>query len=190
MSKRAFTLLLVGMSVAGFAAGAFVTARMISVQAQAKPGRRIRGAGGPARGSRRGRPIYRRSKLAEADHALPGHEKWTYGAVESIYAESPNRVFILERGEIPNLKRPEEVPYPSVGPSISFPVAQVPWRNASVGPVTSAGNPVWSGKLGVDARWEHCIVVVDRQRQYHRRLDEMGQDAAPPALHHHESLRS
>ena len=93
--------------------------------------------------------------------ALPGHEKWTYGAVESVFAESPNRVFILERGEIPNLKRPEEVAYPSVGPSISFPVSQVPWRNASVGPVTSAGNPVWSGKLGVDARWEHCIVVVD-----------------------------
>ncbi len=95
--------------------------------------------------------------------ALPGHEKWTWGAVESVFAESPNRVFVLERGEIPNLKRPEEVPYPSVGPSLSFPVAQVPWRNASVGPVTAAGNPVWQGKLGVDARWEHCIVVVDAQ---------------------------
>ena len=95
--------------------------------------------------------------------ALPGHEKWTWGAVESVFAESPNRVFILERGEIPNLKRPEEIPYPSVGPSISFPVSQVPWRNASVGPVTAAGNPVWQGKLGVDARWEHCIVVVDAQ---------------------------
>ena len=93
--------------------------------------------------------------------ALPGHEKWTYGAVESVFAENPNRVFILERGEIPAMKRPEEIPYPSVGPSISFPVAQVPWRNASVGPVTSAGNPVWKGTLGVDARWEHCIVVVD-----------------------------
>lgn len=95
--------------------------------------------------------------------ALPGHEKWTWGAVESVFAESPNRVFVLERGEIPNIKRPEEVPYPSVGPSLSFPVAQVPWRNASVGPVTAAGNPVWQGKLGVDARWEHCIVVVDAQ---------------------------
>ena len=95
--------------------------------------------------------------------ALPGHEKWTWGAVESVFAESPNRVFVLERGEIPNIKRPEEVPYPSVGPSLSFPVAQVPWRNASVGPVTAAGNPVWQGKLGVDARWEHCLVVVDAQ---------------------------
>jgi DNA-binding beta-propeller fold protein YncE len=93
--------------------------------------------------------------------SLPGHEKWTWGAVESVFAESANRVFILERGEIPAMKRPEEVPYPKVGPSISFPVSQLPFRNASVGPVTAAGNPVWEGKLGVDARWEHCIVVVD-----------------------------
>ena len=92
---------------------------------------------------------------------LPGHEKWTWGAVESVFAESPNRVFIIQRGEIPTMMRPEEVPYPAVGPGISFPVAQLPFRNASVGPVTAAGNPVWNGKLGVDARWEHCVVVVD-----------------------------
>src|SRR2546423_556118 len=67
---------------------------------------------------------------------LPGHEKWTWGAVESVFAESPNRVFVIQRGEIPKLSRPEEVPYRSVGPSISFPVSQVPFRNASVGPVT------------------------------------------------------
>ena len=65
---------------------------------------------------------------------LPGHEKWTWGAVQGIFAESPNRVFILERGELPKLERPEEVPYPKVGPSISFPVSQTPFRNASVGP--------------------------------------------------------
>lgn len=92
---------------------------------------------------------------------LPGNEKWTWGAVESVFAESPNRVIIIERGEIPKLSRPQEVPYPSVGPSLSFPVSAVPFRNASVGPVTAAGNPVWSGKLGVDARWENCVVVVD-----------------------------
>jgi hypothetical protein len=92
---------------------------------------------------------------------LPGHERWTWGAVESVFAESPNRVFILRRGEIPNLTRPNEIAYPEVGPGLSFPVSQLPFRNASVGPVTAAGNPVWSGKLGIDARWEDCIVVVD-----------------------------
>jgi hypothetical protein len=92
---------------------------------------------------------------------LPGHEKWTWGAVESVFAESPNRVFILQRGEIPNLTRPKEIAYPEVGPGLSFPVSQLPFRNASIGPVTAAGNPVWTGKLDVDARWEDCIVVVD-----------------------------
>ncbi|HEY3159320.1 MAG TPA: hypothetical protein VGJ78_10205 [Vicinamibacterales bacterium] len=98
---------------------------------------------------------------------LPGHEKWTWGAAQGIFAETPNRVFLLQRGELPALDRPEEVPYPKVGPSISFPVTQTPFRNASVGPVASPGNQGsdgwngWKGKLGVDARWEHCVVVVD-----------------------------
>jgi len=98
---------------------------------------------------------------------LPGHEKWTFGAAQGIFAETPNRVFLLQRGELPSLDRPEEVPYPNVGPSISFPVTQTPWRNASVGPVASPGNQGsdgwngWKGKMGVDARWEHCVLVVD-----------------------------
>jgi sugar lactone lactonase YvrE len=98
---------------------------------------------------------------------LPGHDKWTWGAVQSIYAESPNRVFILQRGELPKLERPEEVPYPAIGPSLSFPVSQTPFRNASVGPVSSPGNSGsdgwngWKGKMGVDARWEHNLIVVD-----------------------------
>jgi len=100
---------------------------------------------------------------------LPGHEKWTWGATQGIFAETPNRVFILQRGELPNLERPVEVPYPNVGPSISFPVTQTPFRNASVGPVSSPGNQGsdgwngWKGKLGVDARWEHCVLVVDAE---------------------------
>jgi peptidylamidoglycolate lyase len=99
---------------------------------------------------------------------LPGHEDWTWGAVQGIFAESPDRVFLLMRGELPQLERPMEVPYPSVGPSLSFPVSQAPFRNASVGPVTSPGNSGsdgwngWQGELGVDARWEHCLLVVDR----------------------------
>ena len=98
---------------------------------------------------------------------LAGHEKWTWGAVQGIFAESPNRVFVLMRGELPELERPAEVPYPGVGPSLSFPVSQTPFRNASVGPVSSPGNSGsdgwngWKGKLGVDARWEHCLFVVD-----------------------------
>src|SRR5262245_40278780 len=31
---------------------------------------------------------------------VPGNEKWTYGAGQSVYAESPNRIFMLFRGEL------------------------------------------------------------------------------------------
>src|SRR6185503_5423600 len=34
---------------------------------------------------------------------LPGNEKWTWGSGEGIFAESPNRVYILQRGELPVL---------------------------------------------------------------------------------------
>src|SRR5262245_5094370 len=30
---------------------------------------------------------------------LPGHDKWTYGGARGIFAESPNRVFMLGGGE-------------------------------------------------------------------------------------------
>ena len=99
---------------------------------------------------------------------LPDHADWTWGAVQGIYAESPDRVFLLMRGELPALERPVEVPYPDIGPSLSFPVSATPFRNASVGPITSPGNTgsdgwnEWQGTLGVDARWEHCLIVVDR----------------------------
>jgi sugar lactone lactonase YvrE len=100
---------------------------------------------------------------------LPGHEKWTWGAMQGVFAESQNRVFVLQRGELPTIERPQEAPYPKVGPSISFPVSQTPFRNASVGLLASPGNQGsdgwngWKGKLGVDARWEHCVLVVDAE---------------------------
>ena len=37
---------------------------------------------------------------------LPGHEGWTYGAAQSVFAASPDRVFVLQRGELPALERP------------------------------------------------------------------------------------
>src|SRR5437868_4612930 len=73
----------------------------------------------------------------------------------------------------PNIRRPQGKAVPEFGPSLTFPVGQAPFRNASQGPVSSppgAGGPgqdpddpaqAWQGKLGVDARWEHCLVVVN-----------------------------
>jgi hypothetical protein len=101
---------------------------------------------------------------------LPGNEKWTYGAGQSVFAESPNRIFMLFRGELPNIKRPESKVLGDMGPSIQFPVGRLPWRDATVSSPPGAGGTgqdpkdgmrLWKGKLGVDAQWENCIVVVD-----------------------------
>src|SRR5215470_12956789 len=48
--------------------------------------------------------------------SLPGHDKWTWGAGQSVFAESPNRVFILQRGELPNIMRPQTIKLPQLGP--------------------------------------------------------------------------
>ena len=65
--------------------------------------------------------------------ALPGNEKWTWGAGQSVFAESPNRVFILERGELPNIERPKTIKLTQLGPSIEFPIGRLPWRDGAAG---------------------------------------------------------
>ena len=92
--------------------------------------------------------------------SLPGHEKWTWGSAEGIFAENPNRIYVAQRGELPVLTRPTNTPIPQFGPSLSFPVNQAPFRNASQGPVAS---PPSKGKSGVDYRWEHNLIVLDSQ---------------------------
>src|SRR3989304_301429 len=63
--------------------------------------------------------------------SLPGHEKWTWGAAQGLFAESPNRVYLLFRGELPKLPRPATRLLPEVGPSIQFPINRLPWRDAT-----------------------------------------------------------
>jgi hypothetical protein len=104
---------------------------------------------------------------------LPGHENWTWGAVQGVFAESPDRVFMLERGELPAIQRPMPKAFPEMGPSLSFPVGQAPFRNASQGMVASppgAGGPgadpddpaqAWKGRMGIDARWEHTVLAFN-----------------------------
>ena len=116
--------------------------------------------------------------------SVPGNEKWTYGAGESVFAESPNRVFMLFRGELPKMAPPKAMLVPQAGPSLNFPVAGF-WRDATTASLPGVGGTdqdtrkwftAWEGKeddigikgppyrkLGVDAKWENCLVVVDAE---------------------------
>ena len=69
---------------------------------------------------------------------LPGNEKWTYGAGEGVFAESPNRVYMLFRGELPKMDPPKAALLPQLGPSISFPVAGF-WRDATTASLPGVG---------------------------------------------------
>ena len=104
---------------------------------------------------------------------LPGNEKWTWGAGQGIYAENPDRVFLLFRGELPNIKRPTARLLTDFGPSLVFPIGRLPWRDATVSALPGAGGTgqdpddgpkLWmegKGVVGVDAKWEHCLTIVD-----------------------------
>jgi hypothetical protein len=142
-----------------------------TVMAQAKPG-----AGFAATpGAKGGQDIFGPYEVVKGwpkdISSVPGNEKWTYGAGQSVFAESPNRVFMLFRGELPNIRRPQTKMLPDMGPSIQFPIGRLPWRDAtSASPPGggAGGTPAppdltagWPGKLGVDAQWENCIVVAD-----------------------------
>ena len=156
-----------------FGMGFLTATRLAPVQGQTKPGFGFAAVAGQKGGQDLTGPYDVVADWPKPLSQLPGHDNWTWGAVEGIYAESPDRVFIAQRGELPLLKRPEQTPIPQFGPSLSFPTAEVPFRNASQGPVASlpgGGAPgqvpekadeYWKGKVGVDARWEHNLVVVD-----------------------------
>jgi DNA-binding beta-propeller fold protein YncE len=161
VSNLAAALVLLIVSVIGI--------RMTPVEGQARP--EVRVAAVPS--EKGGQDIFGAYDIV-ADwpkpiSSLPGHEKWTWGAGQSVFAESANRVFILQRGELPNLQRPKTIQLPQLGPNIEFPIGRLPWRDATSTsppgqletPDGKVGDDSDVGKAGVDFNWHHCIVVVD-----------------------------
>ena len=102
---------------------------------------------------------------------LPGNEKWTFGAGQGVFAESPDRVYYIQRGQLPVLPQPTGrggTPLPQIGPNLVFPVAGM-WRNATSASPPGAlevngkvGDDSDRGKNGVDFLWENCILVINR----------------------------
>ena len=97
--------------------------------------------------------------------ALPGHEGWAWSTGMDIFAESPNRVFFLQKGELPDLKRPQMVRLDEqFGPGIRFPVNRLPFRQSgSASPDGADLDDPAFGTPGVHSRWEHLINVVNAE---------------------------
>lgn len=104
---------------------------------------------------------------------LPDHDGWRWGATEGLFAESPDRVLVVQLGELPDFERPALRPLPEIGPSLSFPLNGVPYRYASQGGYASppgGGGPgqdpddpavQYRGRPGIDSRWEHLVVAYN-----------------------------
>src|SRR4029078_13354384 len=63
--------------------------------------------------------------------AIPGHGPWTFGAGQSVFAESPDRIYVVQRGELPEIPRPMTRKLSHLAPSIAFPIGRLPWRDAT-----------------------------------------------------------
>src|SRR5581483_1098015 len=118
---RKLSLMLVMLAL-GIAIGLAVSGRLASVQAaRSKPGTGFAAVPGTL-GSEDLTGAYEVVKNWPQDvSTLPGNEKWTYGAGESVFAESPNRIYMLFRGELPKMAPPKAALLPQLGPSLSFP---------------------------------------------------------------------
>jgi NHL repeat len=166
---RRYLLLLAAVAVV-FAAGFLAGTKLSHVQAKDQPGTGF----AAAPGEMGVQDIFGGYEVVKGwpknISTIPGNENWTWGAGQSVYAESPDRVFLLFRGELPNIKRPETKMLTDLGPSLQFPIGRLPWRDATVAALPGGGasgqDPddgpkLFRGTVGVDAKWEHCLTVVD-----------------------------
>jgi hypothetical protein len=97
------------------------------------------------------------------------HDGWTWGSIGGVYAETPDRIWIALRGELP--LPPGAKPWT---PYIELPWATIPGLPRSQDPADAPGRKATgyrdgeSGgggdepKRGWEPRWHHVVIVVDR----------------------------
>jgi peptidylamidoglycolate lyase len=101
--------------------------------------------------------------LAES---LPNQKGWTWSQATDVFPQSADRVIVAQKGLLPVLpQRVETTWLPQLGPSLRYPAGiGVPLREAaSATPSSGRAAPDGSdGRPGIDWKWEHLIVVFDR----------------------------
>src|SRR5262245_48507448 len=135
------------LAAVAFGAGLLVSAMSTSVQSQTQPASGFAAVPGEKGGWDITGPYEVVPDWPKPLSQLPGHEQWTWGATEAVFAESADRVFFIQMGELPRLQRPPVAALPQIGPSLSFPVGEVPFRHASQGQFAS---PPGGGAPGAD----------------------------------------
>ena len=163
MNKRILTIAAV---CTGLLAIVLLGSRMGSAQ-----GQHMAGAGFAAiPGLKGGQDIFGPYEVVEnwpkpMSESLPGHEGWTYSVTMDVFAESPDRVFLVQKGELPLFEqRPRSVWLPELGPGLRYPNFRLPLRQAGASiPNGDQLEEEGRGRPGIDWRWEHCVLVIDRE---------------------------
>jgi hypothetical protein len=101
---------------------------------------------------------------------FPEEKGWTWGAVQGVFAQNPDRIFVAMRGELPDLTNAKKA-YVELQTAFGLTAhVEVPGRgmygrNASVGPYASPGEASddYMGVAEKDYRWKHIITVYDSQ---------------------------
>ena len=82
------------------------------------------------------------------------HEGWTWGSVGAIYAETPDRIWIAQRGELPLPAGAKPwTPYAMLQPTRGNATGNADGLSATCEPVA---------KRGWERRWHHSVFIVDR----------------------------
>ena len=99
---------------------------------------------------------------------FPEEKGWTWGAVQGIFVQNPDRIFVAMRGELPDVSKikPQYVEVETeygIKTHLHVPGVGMYARNASVGPYASPGEATneYKGVEGKDYRWKHIITVFD-----------------------------
>ena len=83
------------------------------------------------------------------------HDGWTWGSFGGVYAESPDRIWIAMRGELPLPKGAAPwTPYAALNPSVGNATGNGDGLSATCEPVA---------KRGWERRFEHSILILDGQ---------------------------
>src|SRR5690349_8743873 len=115
----------------------------------------------PAAGERGGQEEFGPYELVENwPQGLPDgsdgvkHDGWTWGSVGAVFAETPDRVWIAQRGELPLPPNAKPwTPYSMLNPSKGNATGNTDGLSATCEPTP---------KRGWERRWRHTGFIVDR----------------------------
>ena len=84
------------------------------------------------------------------------HEGWTWGSVGAVYAETPDRIWIAQRGELPLPPDAKPwTPYGMLQPTRGNATGNADGLNATCEPTAN--------KRGWERRWHHSVFIVNRE---------------------------